>query len=130
MEEILINAQRILLTLAMAVLLVGCSVKQQPPVQSGNNMQGGAVQEAIVEPQEKPGWFFHDIVDQEFVIPLVKVPRPEGTLLIDSRPFQPKHVAGHIPTSVSIPDSKLEKMAVTLPQDKSALLVFYCEGPT
>ena len=124
------KAQGILLTLVMAVLLAGCAAKQQPPVQAGDAGQGGAVQAAAVQPQEQPDWFFHDIVDVDFVKPLIGIPRPENTLVIDSRPYQPKHVEGHIPTSVSIPDSRFDEMVDKLPADKSALLVFYCEGPT
>jgi hypothetical protein len=121
---------RILLTLVMAVLLAGCAAKQQPSVQAGDAVQGGMVQAVAVQPQETPDWFFHDIVEVDFVKPLIGVPRPENTLVIDSRPYQPKHVEGHIPTSVSIPDSRFAEMTGMLPEDKSALLVFYCEGPT
>jgi rhodanese-related sulfurtransferase len=59
-----------------------------------------------------------------------KVPQPEGTMLIDARPYKPKYANGHIPTAVSIPDSQFEKMTDKLPQDKNTLLIFYCEGPT
>jgi hypothetical protein len=120
---------RIMLTLVMAVLLAGCAAKQQPSMQAGDAGQG-MVQAVAVQPQETPDWFFHDIVGVDFVKPLISVPRPENTLIIDSRPYQPKHVEGHIPTSVSIPDSRFAEMTGMLPEDKSALLVFYCEGPT
>jgi uncharacterized protein YceK len=125
----MVKAQRFFMVLVAVMLLAGCSAKQ-PQVQTKQEAPPVQAQAAASQPQEKPAWFFHDIVDLEFVKPLVKVPRPENTLLIDSRPYQPKHVEGHIPTSVSIPDSRFEEMAGKLPQDKSALLVFYCEGPT
>jgi rhodanese-related sulfurtransferase len=51
-------------------------------------------------------------------------------MIIDSRPYQPKYVNGHIPAAVSIPDSQFDKMTDKLPQDKNTLLIFYCEGPT
>jgi rhodanese-related sulfurtransferase len=59
-----------------------------------------------------------------------KVPQPEGVMIIDSRPYKPKYVNGHIPAAVSIPDSQFDKMTDKLPQDKNTLLIFYCEGPT
>jgi len=51
-------------------------------------------------------------------------------MIIDSRPYKPKYVNGHIPTAVSIPDSQFDKMTDKLPQDKNTLLIFYCGGPT
>jgi hypothetical protein len=75
-------------------------------------------------------WKFHDIVDVAFVEQYAKVPQPEGVMIIDSRPYKPKYVKGYIPTAVSIPDSQFDKMTAKLPQDKNALLIFYCEGPT
>jgi rhodanese-related sulfurtransferase len=55
-------------------------------------------------------------------------PMPEGVMLVDSRPYKPKFVNGHIPLAVSIPDSQFDKMTDQLPQDKSKLVVFYCGG--
>jgi rhodanese-related sulfurtransferase len=75
-------------------------------------------------------WKFHSIVDVDFVKQHVAIPRPKGVMIIDSRPFKPKYYKGHIPTAVSIPDSQFEKMTDKLPQDKNALLIFYCGGPT
>lgn len=48
--------------------------------------------------------------------------------LVDSRPKRAKFDKGHIPGAVSISDSEFEQMTGELPQDKSKLLVFYCEG--
>ena len=73
---------------------------------------------------------FHDIVDVAFVQQYAKVPQPEGVMIIDSRPYKPKYVMGHIPTAVNIPDSQFDKMTTKLPQDKNTLLLFYCQGPT
>ena len=78
----------------------------------------------------KADWLFHDIADVALVQQYAKVPQPEGALIIDSRPYQPKYVNGHIPAAVSIPDSQFDKMTDKLPQDKNTLLIFYCEGPT
>jgi hypothetical protein len=75
-------------------------------------------------------WKFHSIVDVDFVKQHVAIPRPEGVMIIDSRPFKPKYYKGHIPTAISMPDSQFEKMTDKLPQDKNALLIFYCGGPT
>jgi rhodanese-related sulfurtransferase len=75
-------------------------------------------------------WKFHDIVDTAFVRQYAKLPQPEGVMIIDSRPYKPKYAKGHIPTAVSIPDSQFDKMTAELPEDKDALLIFYCGGPT
>jgi hypothetical protein len=78
----------------------------------------------------KVDWQFDDIVDVAFVKPYATMPQPEGVMIIDSRPYQPKYANGHIPTAISIPDSQFEKMTDKLPKDKNTLLIFYCEGPT
>jgi hypothetical protein len=79
---------------------------------------------------EAPDWRYHDIVDVAFVRQHVKIPMAEGAMLIDSRPKRAKYDKGHIPMAVSIPDSKFAKMTDKLPKDKTALLIFYCGGPT
>lgn len=73
-------------------------------------------------------WKFHDIADVNFVKQNLKIPPVETVMIIDSRPYQPKYVNGHIPTAVNIPDSKFDQMKDTLPKDKNALLIFYCGG--
>ena len=78
----------------------------------------------------KADWKFHDIVDVALVQQYAKVPQPEGVMIIDSRPYKPKYIKGHIPTAVNIPDSQFGKMTDKLPQDKNTLLIFYCGGPT
>ena len=85
---------------------------------------GAAKTEAAAE------WKFHDIVEVDFVMQNVKVPMPEGVMIIDSRPKRAKYDKGHIPMAVNIPDSKFDKMTDQLPADKNALLIFYCQGPT
>ena len=75
-------------------------------------------------------WKFHSIVDVAFVKPYAVVPQPQGVMVVDSRPYKPKYVNGHIPTAVSIPDSQFDKLKGKLPGDKNALLIFYCGGPT
>ena len=78
----------------------------------------------------KPAWLFHNIADVTLVQQYAKVPQPEGAMIIDSRPYKPKYVNGHIPAAVGIPDSQFDKMTDKLPQDKNTLLIFYCGGPT
>lgn len=85
---------------------------------------------ATKEAPKKSWKRFHTIVDAEFVKAQVKVPMPEDVMLIDSRPFKPKFYKGHIPMAVNIPFSKMDTMMDQLPENKEALLVFYCEGPT
>lgn len=73
-------------------------------------------------------WQFHSIVDVDFVKANISVPMPETVMLIDARPYKPKYVNGHIPGAVSIPDTQFEKNIDLLPKDKTALLIYYCEG--
>ncbi len=75
-------------------------------------------------------WKFHDIVDVDFVKPFVTMPQPKDVVLIDSRPKIGKFDKGYIPTAINIPDSQFDKMTNLLPEDKDALLIFYCQGPT
>ena len=75
-----------------------------------------------------PGWY-KNLVNLDFVKKQAVVPKIDGVMLIDARPTARKYDLGHIPTAVNIPDTSFDKLAPTmLPQDKSTLLVFYCEG--
>ena len=78
----------------------------------------------------KSDWWFHDVVDVDFVMQNISVPMKEGVMIIDARPKRAKYDKGHIPGAVSIPDSEFDKMTAQLPAQKDALLIFYCEGPT
>ena len=78
-----------------------------------------------VKPRE--GWY-GKLVDVEFVKQNVDIPPKKGVMLIDSRPVARQYDPGHIPGAISIPDSKFDEMAGSLPQDKSTLLIFYCGG--
>lgn len=51
-------------------------------------------------------------------------------VVVDSRPYKPKYVEGHIPTAISIPDSQFDELKGKLPQDTSLALIFYCGGYT
>lgn len=75
----------------------------------------------------KPGWY-GQIVDADFVAQHAVLPKPEGVLIIDSRPAARKYDPGHIPTALNLPDSQFDKHADKLPQDKNTLLIFYCDG--
>ena len=90
---------------------------------------GCAVTQKAAEPTEA-AWQYHDIADLALVQQYAKVPQPKGVMILDSRPYKPKYIKGHIPTAVSLPDSQFDKMTDKLPQDKNALLIFYCGGPT
>jgi hypothetical protein len=106
------NLTALLIAILAAAVMVGCSTTSAP-VKS-----------------EAPDWRFHDIVDVAFVGQHVKIPMAQGVMLIDARPKRAKYDKGHIPMAVSIPDSRFAKMTGKLPKDKSALLIFYCGGPT
>lgn len=79
--------------------------------------------------QPAANWYPHrvgiDVVREHAVLP-----KRDGATLIDSRPAARKYDIGHIPTAVNIPDLQFDKLAPgLLPQDKSQLLIFYCDGP-
>jgi hypothetical protein len=78
----------------------------------------------------KEAWRYHDIVDTDFVKKHVTVPMAEDVMIIDARPKRAKYDKGHIPMAVNMPTSKFDKMVGILPENKDALLIFYCEGPT
>lgn len=77
--------------------------------------------------QSKEGWYTN-LVDEAFVRKYAVLPKPDGVMLIDSRPTARKYDPGHIPTAVNIPDTQFEKMTDLLPAKKDTLLIFYCEG--
>jgi rhodanese-related sulfurtransferase len=78
--------------------------------------------------QAKEGWYPR-IVDVAFVARHAVIPKPDGVMIVDSRPTARKYDPGHISTAVNIPDSQFEKLQHLLPADKSQLLIFYCDGP-
>ena len=92
-------------------------------------MAFGCTTRKAAEPADAT-WRFHDIADVTLVQQYAIVPKPKGAMIIDSRPYKPKYVKGHIPTAVSIPHSQFDKLTDKLPQDKNTLLIFYCGGPT
>ena len=96
----------------------------------GLGYAGTASASDAAKAEQSADWKFHDIVDVAFVQQYAKLPQTEGVMIIDSRPYKPKYAIGHIPTAVNIPDSQFAKMTAELAQDKDALLIFYCGGPT
>ena len=105
------------LALALAVLATLASLPVALPV---NAAESSAV-------QSKEGWY-PNLVDEAFVRKYAVLPKPDGVMLIDSRPTARKYDPGHIPTAVNIPDTQFEKMTDKLPADKAAPLFFYCDG--
>jgi len=77
--------------------------------------------------ERKEGWYTN-IVDEAFVKQYAVVPKPDGVMIIDARPTGRKYDPGHIPTAINIPDTEFDKHTAMLPQDKSTLLIYYCEG--
>lgn len=73
-------------------------------------------------------WIYHDIVEADFVIAHMSIPMPDNVMIIDSRPYKPMYIKGHIPGAVSIPDTEFDQKTGLLPKDKNALLIFYCGG--
>jgi len=73
--------------------------------------------------------YYKNLVDFDFVKQWVAIPPKRGVMLIDARPAARKFNPGHIFGSINIPEDKFEQMKDQLPQDKSTLLIYYCEGP-
>jgi rhodanese-related sulfurtransferase len=105
--------------LFLIATLTGCATQQAAAPVEETKMAESA------EPAFEP---FHDVVDMAFVAEHVSIPMSEDVMLIDSRPYKPKYVKGHIPMAVSIPDSQFDKMTDKLPANKDSLLIFYCGG--
>ncbi|WP_031483242.1 rhodanese-like domain-containing protein [Maridesulfovibrio frigidus] len=89
---------------------------------------GPAMAKDLVPADKMQDWMYTDMVDVDFVAKYAKMPKPEGVMVIDSRPYKGKYMVGYIPTAVSIPDSQFDKMTDKLPKDKNTLLIFYCQG--
>lgn len=67
------------------------------------------------------------IVDAAFVAKYASIPPRKDVAIIDARPPK-KYDRGHIVPAINIPDRKFDKFINLLPQDKSALLIYYCGG--
>lgn len=78
--------------------------------------------------QAKEPWMFDEIADVDFVISKITVPMAEDVMIIDARPYKTKYVKGFIPGAVSIPFSEFDKKTDMLPENKDALLIYYCGG--
>ena len=105
-------------TLLVTAFLFGCAGQQVQKAEEKNPEQ-------IMMASD---WKFHDIVDAAFVQPYATVPQSEGVTIIDSRPYKPKYIKGHIPTAINLPDAQFDKLTDKLPKDKDDLLIFYCGG--
>jgi hypothetical protein len=81
-------------------------------------------------PDPKPDWYFHDLVGVDFVTQNIHMPHNPDVLLVDARPYKPKHVDGYIPTSINIPLRDFDDKVDLLPKNKDALIIYYCEGVT
>ncbi len=116
--------------LAIALILaLGLGCAATPKADKTAKPEEAAKQEVKAKAPEK-AWRFHDLTDVETVQKYAKIPQPENVLIIDSRPKRAKYDKGYIPTAISIPDTKFDKMVAKLPQKKDTLLIFYCQGPT
>lgn len=84
---------------------------------------------AMADEGKKPKFKqFHSIVDYKFVAKYAKMPKPKNAIIVDSRPYKPKFIAGYIPTAVSIPAKDFDKSVSMLPANKDAVVIFYCGG--
>ncbi len=93
---------------------------------------GGAQGIGIAAAQAAPAKAGHygKQVDLATVKQYAVLPKRADVTIVDARPAARKYDIGHIPTAVNIPDSQFDQLAARLlPQDKSQLVVFYCDGP-
>lgn len=109
------------LSLVCASLIAAMAAMPGSPV-AGNAWAADAAQV-----QAKEGWY-QQLVDADFVAKHAVLPKPDGVLIIDSRPTARKYDPGHIPTALNLPDAEFDKLTDQLPKDKATLLIFYCEG--
>ena len=111
-------------------LLAGAIVAALALIQAGPLTQGALAAENTAEnttEAAKANWY-HTLVDSAFVAQHAVLPKPDGVLIIDSRPAARKYDPGHIPTALNIPDTQFDKHVDKLPQDRNTLLIFYCDG--
>jgi rhodanese-related sulfurtransferase len=75
---------------------------------------------------------YKHVVDYAYVKKHAALPRDEkASLIVDSRPAARRYDIGHIPGAINIPDTQFDKLApAMLPADKTAEIIFYCQGPT
>ncbi len=107
-------------------LLAGAIVAALALIQAGPLTHGALAAENTTE-AAKANWY-HTLVDAAFVAQHAVLPKPDGVLIIDSRPAARKYDPGHIPTALNIPDTQFDKHVDKLPQDRNTLLIFYCDG--
>jgi len=112
------KTKRVLMLTIVAIMAVTMSLGWSTALKAAEPAKTGA----------KAEWKFHDIVSVNFVQQHVKTPKLDNVMIIDSRPYKPKYIQGHIPTAVSIPHTKFDELKGKLPKDKNALLIFYCGG--
>ncbi|MDJ0810537.1 MAG: rhodanese-like domain-containing protein [Desulfobacterales bacterium] len=96
----------------MTLVAIGCATNQQTKETAAADTS----------------WQYPQIVDAAFVGQYAKVPMQDDVMIIDSRPYKPKYVKGHIPMAVSMPYTQFDKLTHLLPENKDALLIFYCGG--
>jgi len=83
---------------------------------------------AVQAAEVKPGWYFQDIVNADFVAQYAKLPPPPNSMVIDVRPKE-EYSEGHIFGSFSIPNNQPGELTRLLPKNKGTLLVFYGQDP-
>lgn len=101
-------------------LVSGCA--QTPPAPA--NTKAAESAEGLVR--------YKHVVDYAYISRHAALPRDEkASMIVDSRPAARRYDIGHIPGAISIPESQFDKLAPTmLPADKSAEVIFYCQGPS
>lgn len=109
---------------------LGIALALALPVALPSFLYSEPIRAQAANPQAAQANYYKDQVDFNFVKQWAGIPPKKGVMLIDARPTARKFNLGHIPGAINIPDSHFEQMKDQLPQDKTTLLIYYCEGPS
>lgn len=117
--------KKVLLSTALAVLLVGCTATTQAPAPK---LEGAGVE--VVEKIIKENNI--EVVDYEYVLSKIGDGRVSNAkaVILDARPFKRHNETGKIPGSLPMPDTEIDKyFDVALKgKPKDVEIITYCQG--
>ena len=77
----------------------------------------------------KSDWWFHDVVDVDFVMQNISVPMKEGVMIIDSRPKPPNMTKATSPGLSAFPTASSIRRPRSCPPRKMHCSSFTAKGP-
>ena len=114
------SIQLLFVVAAMGIFIINCG--------SSGMAESPGMQPSASAAAAQSDWFFHTLVDAEFVKTHISIPMSPDVMLIDARPKKAKYDKGHIPMAVSIPHTEFDRHLDKLPANKDTLLIYYCGG--